>query len=116
MPLVSRIPQISAAIAGALDAGAYRTAEDQLSLEQQLTPVATGDLKGSERIEPARGAGRGSYRVVAGGTMGPKRKRVIGYAVPVERDQPYAKPAARALSASLRVRAELRRAIRGSGL
>lgn len=112
MALKSTLGKIASGLDGALDTGSYRTSEDQLEAQQSLTPVATGDLQGSERIEPAAGQGNGQYQVVAGDAIGKQRKRPIDYAGIIEADQPYAAPAARALDPALRPAEEMRKLVR----
>lgn len=112
MALQSKLKRIAAGWDAALDAGVYQTAENQLDLQNQITPRATGDLAGSERIEPARGTGGGRYQVIAGGTIGPKRRRMIDYAAPVEARRPYAEPAAKQLNPALRPAEHVRALIR----
>lgn len=109
MALKSNLGKIARGLDPALDRAAYATAADVAALERQLTPVDSGDLKGSERIEPARGSGAGQYQVVAG------EPGSVDYAVFVERgttnpnypEQPYAEPAARAIDPTFRAKREL---------
>lgn len=103
MPLdISGLQNYRNGLAGARDRGSYRTAEDVLSLQQDLTPVDSGDLKGSEHIEPEQGSGNGQYSVVAGDG------EEVDYAAFVEDDQPFAAPAAKRIRPGLRVAQEIR--------
>lgn len=112
MALTSNLSKIANGFDAAIDRGVYRTAEDQLELEWQLTPEDTGDLKATERIEPAEGQGDGHYEVVAGGAPGKQRKRPVNYAGFVEADQPYASAAAKNIDPAVRPAERVRRLIR----
>lgn len=112
MALQSNLLKIADEWDSEMDLGVYETAADVLDVMQQLTPVDTADLQSSERVEPAQGQGNGHYEVIAGGTVGKKRGKVIAYARPVEADQPFAVPATQQINPAYRPAERARRLIR----
>jgi len=115
VPLESNLGRIARELRGARQRGAYRTARDQLELERQLTPIDTGDLVISERIEESD-RGDAEFDVIAGGTFGRGRQKITDYAAIVEREQPYASTAADNLDPALRVKQEIALIVRGNGV
>jgi hypothetical protein len=93
MALRSSIPEILAGLQAAIDEGAYGTAFDALAALNAETPVDTGDLVSTERIEPKLGDGDGTYRVIAGGQDGNVTGAFVDYADDVENRDAYAEPA-----------------------
>lgn len=115
MALESNLGRIAGELRGARKRGAQRTARDVLELERQLTPIDTGDLVISERIVESD-RGDAEYDVIAGGTFGRSRQKMIDYAAKVEETQPYASAAAQNLDPALRVKEEIALIVRRYGV
>jgi hypothetical protein len=106
----SKIPT-DAQIARAVDAGTWQAADYVRDIEAQIAPKDTGDLASTPRVEPARGSGDGTYRVLAGGIPGKKTGRLVTYAEFVEEDQPFASVALREVNLKAAIAAALRKEI-----
>jgi hypothetical protein len=100
--LKSAIPAIVAGLPQAIDEGAYATAFDAMAALNAETPVETGDLVSTERIEPALGQGDGAYRVIAGGQDGNVTGEFVDYADDVENRDAFARPSITAVDPAKR--------------
>lgn len=113
MALQSRIGAIRAGLRAATGRGVQRAAEHVADLARQLTPVDTGALRASIRVEA--GPSETSRAVVAGGSG-------VDYAVFVEYGtsrmaaQPFMTPAAKAIRVDVEVAAELDALYRSNGI
>jgi HK97 gp10 family phage protein len=105
----NRIPQTRKAIIDAASRGVARAGGFIVDLAQQLSPVDTGALKASIRLEPSEPAP--VMTVKAGGGS-------VNYASWVEHGtsrspaQPFLTPAAKAISVAKEVRAEIKKAVK----
>lgn len=102
----NRIRPTRDAIRKAAAIGVQRGGLMIVDLAQQLCPVDTGALRGSIRLEPEAPALE--MTVKAGGVNGVDYAAYVEYGTSVSPAQPYLTPAAKAI----KVRAEVRKAIR----
>lgn len=100
----NNIPVLRRAIGDAISDGVQNAAEMVAQLAGELAPVDEGDLATTPRVEPGKNKYR--RRVVAGGIAGPNK--IVNYAQFVEPDQPFLKPALKAIDVKTEVAASVK--------
>lgn len=105
----NRIPQMPALVKAASARGVQRAAEQVADLARQLSPVDTGALRGSIRVEPSAPDVR--MYVKAGGRGGVDYAAFVEYGTARAAAQPFLTPAARAIDVRIPVADEIRKAL-----
>lgn len=113
MPLkISGLERFRALLPQAMDDGADQTADDLVSLEQQLAPKDTGDLASTVRKEGEPGTARRTVKV--GEATGASGSYVdyqghIEYGTAFSEAQPFVAPSVKAIDPRLRFKQAIKR-------